>query len=218
MKNKTIIFDLDGTLIDSIKDIAICCNIILEKNSYPTHKIEAYNHFAGDGIKMLVTNAMTDGTSEEIIEDLTNQMREIYDNGKVHHNTKPYDGIIELLDKLKELNYSLSVLSNKPHNATNAYVDHLFKDNIFDEIHGQKQGIPRKPDPIGAINIAKSLNKDPKEVYFIGDTSTDMKTAKNAGMIAVGVAWGFRDKSELIAHGADFIAHNPEELLEIILK
>jgi phosphoglycolate phosphatase len=218
LSKKTVIFDLDGTLIDSIKDIAICCNIILEKNEYKTHEIEAYNHFAGDGIKMLVKNAMDKNTSEEIVDNISMQMRGIYDNGKVHENTKPYDGIVELLDDLKELNYSLSVLSNKPHNATNAYVNHLFKDTIFDEVHGQKEGIPRKPDPIGAINIANTLNTNPKDIYFVGDTSTDMKTAKGAGMIAIGVAWGFRDKSELLAHGADYIAHDAKELFEILSK
>jgi phosphoglycolate phosphatase len=217
LNKKTIIFDLDGTLIDSIKDIAICCNQVLKKNGYKTHEIKEYNYFAGAGIRQLVKNALPEGIDESKIDELTDQMKAIYSNA-IHENTKPYDGIEKLLKDLKDKEYSLSILSNKPHNATLLYVKSLFSDIEFDEIHGQKEDVPRKPNPIAAINIAKTLNKEPKNIFFVGDTSIDMQTAKNASMVAVGVVWGFRSEDELIKNGADFIAKDSNELWDILTK
>lgn len=217
MKNKkTIIFDLDGTLIDSLEDIANCMNQVLEELNIPTHKIDDYKYFVGGGISVLVDNALI-GYNQEIKEEVTKKFKIVYDQ-KLHSKTKPYDGIYELLDELVKLDCNLAVLSNKPHEFTIQYVDSLFKKYNFKEVHGQKNNIPKKPNPIAAIDIAKSLDTPCEEVFFIGDTMVDMQTAKNAKMIAVGVLWGFRDEKELKGNGADFLIKHPLDLLQIINK
>lgn len=211
---KTIIFDLDGTLIDSLEDIAVCMNKVLKDLNLPI--LEDYKYFVGSGVDVLVENVLKN-SSQEIKDEVTARFKKEYDQ-KLHENTKPFEGIYELLDELKKLDYNLAVLSNKPHDFTVKYVDYLFKDYEFIEVHGQKVDVPRKPDPIGAINIAKALNISCEEIYFVGDTMVDMQTAKNAGMIAIGVLWGFRDEKELNEHGADYLVSHPLEILEIIKK
>ena len=213
---KTIIFDLDGTLIDSLEDIAVCMNKVLEELNLPIHKMEDYKYFVGGGISVLVENALN-GHSDDIKEEVTKKFKVIYDQ-KLHAKTKPYEGIYELLDELEKENHNLAILSNKPHEFTIAYAKSLFDKYNFKEIHGQKSDIPKKPDPIAAINIAKVFDAPCEEVYFVGDTMVDMQTAKNAGMIAIGVLWGFRDEEELKEHGADFLVSHPLEILEIIKK
>lgn len=213
---KTIIFDLDGTLIDSLEDIAVCMNKVLEEMNIPTHKVEDYKYFVGGGISVLVENALA-GHDGSIKEEVTNRFKVIYDQ-KLHSKTLPYDGIYELLDELEKLDYNLGILSNKPHEFTIQYAQNLFSKYNFKEIHGQKSDIPKKPDPIAAINIAKSFDVPCKEVYFVGDTLVDMQTAKNAGMIGIGVLWGFRDAKELSEHGADFLVEHPLDILDVIKK
>lgn len=211
---KTIIFDLDGTLIDSLEDIAVCMNQVLKELNLPIHKMEDYKYFVGGGISVLIDNALK-GYSNEIKEEATKKFKVIYDQ-KLHSKTKPYDGIYELLDELEKLDVNLAILSNKPHEFTLQYANSLFDKYNFKEIHGQKQTIPKKPDPIAAINIAKSFDANCEEVYFVGDTMVDMQTAKNAKMIAIGVLWGFRDEKELSEHGADFLVNHPLEILKIV--
>jgi len=213
---KTIIFDLDGTLLDSIEDIAISMNKVLKELNLPIHKIEDYKYFVGSGVDVLVENALKE-SSQDMKKEVSARFKKEYDQ-KLHENTKPYEGIYELLDELKKLDYNLAVLSNKPHDFTVQYVDYLFKDYGFKEVQGQKVEVPRKPDPIGAINIAKALNIPCEEIFFVGDTLVDMKTAKSAGMKAIGVLWGFRDEKELNENGADFIVKHPLDILEIVKK
>ena len=217
MKNKkTIIFDLDGTLIDSLEDIANCMNYVLKELNLPIHKIDDYKYFVGGGISILVDNALK-GYNQEIKEEVTKRFKIVYDQ-KLHSKTKPYDGIYELLDELSKLDCNLAILSNKPHEFTIQYANSLFKKYNFKEVHGQKNNIPKKPDPTAAIDIAKSLNIPCEEIYFVGDTMVDMQTAKNANMIAVGVLWGFRDEKELKENGANFLIKHPLDLLQIIDK
>ena len=211
---KTIIFDLDGTLIDSLEDIAVCMNKVLEELNLPIHKIDDYKYFVGSGVDVLVNNALKD-SSQEIKNEVLERFKKEYDQ-QLHAKTKPYAGIYELLDELKKLDYNLAVLSNKPHDFTVAYINYLFKDYNFKEVHGQKKEVPRKPDPIGAINIAKALNIPCSEIFFVGDTMVDMQTAKSANMKAIGVLWGFRDEKELRENGADFIVKEPLEIINII--
>ena len=156
-------------------------------------------------------------SSDKVKEEVTNRFKVVYDQ-KLHAKTLPYDGIYDLLDELKRLDFKIGILSNKPHEFTIAYSNLLFNKYNFKEIHGQKSDIPKKPDPTAAINIAKSFDAPCEEVYFVGDTLVDMQTAKNAGMIAIGVLWGFRDEKELSEHGADFLVSHPLEILEIIKK
>lgn len=213
---KTIIFDLDGTLIDSLEDIAVCMNKVLEELNLPTYEINEYKYFVGGGISVLVDNALK-GESTQIKEEVTKRFKVIYDQ-KLHAKTKPYEGIYELLKELEKLDCNLAILSNKPHEFTVEYANSLFDNFNFKEVHGQKVDVPKKPDPIAAINIAKSFNTPCEEIYFVGDTMVDMQTAKNAGMIAIGVLWGFRDEKELNEHGADYLVSHPLEILEIIKK
>lgn len=211
---KTVIFDLDGTLLDSIEDIASSMNKVLESLQLPTHKIEDYKHFVGGGVDILVENALNN-QSKEIKDEVIKRFKIEYD-GKLHSKTLPYDGIYELLDELKKLDINLAVLSNKPHEFTVSYVNHFFKNYNFKEIHGQKKDVPKKPDPKAALNIVKCLDSSCENTYFIGDTKIDMQTAKSANMTAIGVLWGFRDEKELRDFGADFIVSNPLEILKII--
>ena len=211
---KTVIFDLDGTLLDSIEDIASSMNKVLESLQLPTHKIEDYKHFVGGGVDILVENALNN-QSKEIKDEVIKRFKIEYD-GKLHSKTLPYDGIYELLDELKKLDINLAVLSNKPHEFTVSYVNHFFKNYNFKEIHGQKKDVPKKPDPKAALDIVKCLDSSCENTYFIGDTKIDMQTAKSANMTAIGVLWGFRDEKELRYFGADFIVSNPLEILKII--
>lgn len=211
---KTVIFDLDGTLLDSIEDIASSMNKVLESLQLPTHKIEDYKHFVGGGVDILVENALSN-QSKEIKYEVIKRFKIEYD-GKLHSKTLPYDGIYELLDELKKLDINLAVLSNKPHEFTVSYVNHFFKNYNFKEIHGQKKDVPKKPDPKAALDIVKCLDSSCENTYFIGDTKIDMQTAKSANMTAIGVLWGFRDEKELRENGADFIVKEPLEIINII--
>ncbi|MCT7444578.1 HAD family hydrolase [Aliarcobacter cryaerophilus] len=211
---KTVIFDLDGTLLDSIEDIASSMNKVLESLQLPTHKIEDYKHFVGGGVDILVENALNN-QSKEIKDEVIKRFKIEYD-GKLHSKTLPYDGIYELLDELKKLDINLAVLSNKPHEFTVSYVNHFFKNYNFKQIHGQKKDVPKKPDPKAALDIVKCLDSSCENTYFVGDTKIDMQTAKSANMTAIGVLWGFRDEKELRDFGADFIVSNPLEILKII--
>ena len=211
---KTVIFDLDGTLLDSIEDIASSMNKVLESLQLPTHKIEDYKHFVGGGVDILVENALNN-QSKEIKDEVIKRFKIEYD-GKLHSKTLPYDGIYELLDELKKLDINLAVLSNKPHEFTVSYVNHFFINYNFKEINGQKKDVPKKPDPKAALDIVKCLDSSCENTYFIGDTKIDMQTAKSANMTAIGVLWGFRDEKELKEHGADFIVKEPLEIINII--
>ena len=210
---KTLIFDLDGTLLDSIYDIALCMNEVLTSLKLDTYKIDEYKYFVGSGMDVLIDNALKN--SIELKDEATKRFKELYEFN-LHKNTKPYDGIYELLDELVKLDCNLAVLSNKPDFMTKEYVKTLFKDYPFLEVHGQKEQQAKKPDPIQALNIASKLKINPSEIFFVGDTKVDMQTAKSANMKAIGVLWGFRDEKELRDFGADFIVSNPLEILKII--
>lgn len=211
---KAIIFDLDGTLIDSLIDIALCANKVLEEFNLPSHKIDAYRNFLGGGALFLIKNCMPRNSSDEMIEKVLERFKVVYDEQQ-HFNTKPYEGIYELLKELKNRNIKVGVLSNKPHYFTCKYIDEFFKDLNLDEVHGQKDEVPRKPDPKGAIDIANSFGIACENIFFVGDSDVDMNTAKNANMIAVGVEWGFRGPFELIENGAKHIVKTPNEILDL---
>lgn len=212
---KGIIFDLDGTLIDSLEDIAINANMVLKELGYKEHNLESYKNFVGDGAKVLIENAMPKNSSELQIEEALELFKKYYEQA-LHKNTKLYEGIENMLNELVGSDFSLGVLSNKPHKFTKLYVEQLLGDIPFIEVLGQREDTPKKPHPIGALQIAQKFDIEPENIYFIGDTSTDIKTAKNANMIAVGVSWGFRSIDELLESGADYIINSPEELLKIV--
>jgi phosphoglycolate phosphatase len=216
MKKKAVIFDLDGTLVDSIQDIAIAMNQVLEKLGYKKHKEDDYQNFVGDGALMLVQNAMPLNTDENKIEEALELFKKIYGDG-IHLHSKPYEGIKKMLDTLSKTELILTVLSNKPHKFTLEFIEYFFKDYPFIEVHGQKKEVPKKPHPMGAINIAIALNLEANEIIFVGDTPTDINTAKSAGMCSIGVSWGYRSVDELILAKADYIANDPEHLTQLLL-
>ena len=217
MSQKAVIFDLDGTLIDSLEDLANSVNQTLNEFGFNTHKINAYKHFIGDGVKVLLQRATNNNLDEQTIAKLHERFKVIYKK-EIDSKTKVYDGIYELFEKLEKENYPKAILSNKPHNFTLDYIKKFFSDYSFINISGQKDSIPKKPDPKAALLIANEFKKDVKDIYFVGDTKIDIQTAKNAGMISIGVLWGFRDEKELRENGADFIVSNTDELYNILLS
>lgn len=217
MSQKAVIFDLDGTLIDSLEDLANSVNQTLKEFGFNTHEINAYKYFIGDGVKVLLKRATNEKENEETIEKLHKRFKVIYKK-EIDSKTKVYEGIHQLLGKLENQAYPKAILSNKPHNFTLDCMNKFFSDYSFVNISGQKDSIAKKPDASAALLIAKDLEKDVENIYFVGDTKIDMQTAKNAGMIAIGVLWGFRDEKELRDNGADFIVSNTDELYNILIS
>ena len=145
---------------------------------------------------MLVENSLPKNSSKELIKEVLQLFKKIYGDG-IHQHSKPYDGIYEMLNTIGKSDLILTVLSNKPHKFTLEFIEYFFKEYPFVEVHGQKKEVPKKPDPMGAHNIAQALNLDPNEIIFVGDTPTDINTAKSAGMMSIGVSWGYRTVEEL---------------------
>ena len=217
MTQKAVIFDLDGTLIDSLEDLANSVNQTLKEFGFLTHEIDAYKYFIGDGVKILLKKATEYKVDDETISKLHERFKVIYKN-EIDTRTTVYKGIYSLLEKLENTNYPKAILSNKPHNFTLDCMNKFFPDFSFVNISGQKNTIPKKPNAQAALIIADEFKKDVKDIYFVGDTKIDMQTAKNAGMIAIGVLWGFREEKELRDNGADFIVSNTEELYKILIS
>ena len=217
MGYKAVIFDLDGTLVNSIEDIADAMNTVLHSYNYPTHSYEAYKQFVGSGIKRLVIKALPENQHQEAqIKTIYNEMMHVYST-QCTQKTKPYHDIIDLLNQLKAENIKLAVLSNKVDQLTKKIVLTLFPD-YFEAVEGLSNEARKKPNPIKAIEISKILNLPPEAVIFVGDTAIDIQTAQNANMLAVGVSWGFRDKNELIESGAKHILNHPLELMDLFLN
>lgn len=213
---KCCIFDLDGTLIDSLADLSIGMNYALEKNKYPVHVKELYRNFVGDGVKMLVKRALPDDASQDIQKKVLADYSEYYSEHYLDF-TRPYTGINEMLADLKTMGIICCVLSNKPDAFTQRLINELFR-NTFDLVIGQSDTFPNKPHPAALKHILEKLNVKEEESLFIGDSNTDILTGKNAGLSTVGVTWGFRGATELEQAGSDFIIDSPEQLVEMIKK
>jgi phosphoglycolate phosphatase len=216
MNIKAIIFDLDGTILDTIEDLADAANEMLINNDFKTNTLQEYISWVGDGVEDLIRRALPKKNFSDI--EISNYVEEFKNNySKLCLNkTKPYAGIPELLSKLKERKIKTVVFSNKAHQFTIMITNYFFKEGLFDEIIGERKGYPRKPDPYVAIEIMKSLKVKPDETLFIGDSGNDMKTAIAAGITPVGVLWGYRNKAELIDSGAKFIIEKPDEILGLL--
>lgn len=212
---KACIFDLDGTLLDTLDSISMCANGALEKYGLAPHKREMYKYFAGDGQKTLVDRAVAaSGGDDSISDGVLAEYRRLFADGCTY-NVKPYDGIKHMLDALKAGGVMIAVLTNKPHpNAINA-LEREFGAGYFDCILGIKDGVKLKPDPQGAETVMSKLGVNRDECLYIGDTIVDMRTGKGAGIFTVGVTWGFRDEDELRAGNADAVIERPEEILSI---
>ena len=218
MLHKAILFDLDGTLLDTLEDIAGCANHVLSEMGFPTHPLDAYRHFVGDGAGMLVRRVLPDGARDEkTIRGCLKAFGDYYKRDG-HSTVRLYDGISGLLDGLIGRGLKLSILSNKPHAMTLKVVGSHLPGWDFDLVLGQRDSIPRKPDPAGAFEVADALGIPPSGFLFLGDTAVDMRTAVSAGMFPVGALWGFRDKEELLESGAKALLNNPLELLDLLDK
>lgn len=216
MNYNAVIFDLDGTLLDSIEDLADSMNAVLKSAGFPVHDVESYKYYVGDGMEKLVFRALPEVYRDnETVKQFSEKMQEEYAK-RWNKKTRPYDGIPELLDILAGKNIHMAVLSNKPDNFTKLIVKELLPNWNFRVVCGDRNGIPKKPDPKGALEIAGALGLQPKNVLYLGDTGTDMQTANNAGMFAVGALWGFRKREELVINGAKALIDNPLDLLHLI--
>ena len=214
---KAVIFDLDGTLSDSINSIKYCGDRALAPFGIGPFETKQYCYFVGDGAANLVKRALIAGGDEELVhfEEAFALYKEIFRDNCMYQ-VKPYDGIRELLAKLKEAGVKIAVLSNKPHLETIRVIETLFGKDYFDVIQGQKEGVAIKPSPEGAFQVLEQLNLTAEEILYLGDTATDMKTGKGAGAFTVGALWGFRERRELEESHADAIIGHPLELLEYL--
>jgi len=215
MKFKGIIFDLDGTLVNSLEDISDAMNKVLQGLNFPTHTYETYQYFIGSGLRNLVSKALpaTNNSDEQIeicFECMINEYREI-----CTLKTKPYDGIVELLENLTSQNIKMAVFSNKADELTKKIASEIFP-NHFDQAVGLSTETLKKPNPFEALEIGKKWNLKPEEILFVGDSDIDMQTAVNANMFPVGVTWGYRTEEELKNSGAKLVVNKASELIEIL--
>lgn len=205
-----ILFDLDGTLVDSLGDIAGAMNDALVSVARPAHPVDDYRRMVGDGLELLARRALGPAHAG-LLPEVIAAYRTRYD-ARLDATTRPYDGVPALLEALRGV--PLGVLSNKPHAATLEVVRRLLP-APWVVVLGERPGVPRKPDPAGALEAARALGARPQDVLFVGDTATDMRTAVAAGMVPVGCLWGFRDEAELRAAGARHLLARPGELLAL---
>jgi len=215
---KLIIFDLDGTLLDTVADLAASTNYALSRCGFPTHETSAYHLFIGNGINKLFERALPAGakTTENILH-VRSHFLEYYGA----HNaelTAPYEGIPELLHKLQAIGIKLAVASNKYQQATEELVQYFFPKNEFVAVFGQRENVPSKPDPTIIYDILAIAKVEKNEVLYIGDSGVDMQTALNAGLDAVGVTWGLRPRSELEQYSPKYMVNKAEEVLNILTQ
>ena len=213
MPTQALIFDLDGTLLDTLEDLTCATNHVLEHLGQPAIPQSTCRQMIGNGARVLLKRAV--GGDQRAMEDALDRFLAYYDEHKYDHTT-PFAGIPKTLDALAERGRRFAVLSNKPHPATTQMVAHLLSDWDFEVVFGQREGMPLKPDPTAALDICQRMEVQPGDVTFVGDSGEDMAVAKAAGMFAVGVTWGLRDEPELREHGADVIIHSPHQLLEVL--
>ena len=210
---KGCIFDLDGTLVDSLEDLANSTNEVLSFYGYPTHELDLYNYFVGNGVRKLVERSLPEDKKDQTDECL-NQFYEVY-NRRCLECTYVFEGIVTLLKYLKSKGLYLAVVTNKPDYLAKKICDHYFKD-IFVDVIGNREDFPLKPDPTSTLSLISCLNLSKDECLFIGDSNVDIYTGQNAKMKSVGVTWGFRTRDELVEAGASYVVDFPSEIKEII--
>jgi len=213
MKRKAVLFDLDGTLLDTLEDLCDSVNRVLAARGFPIHPLDAYRYYVGDGAATLFRRVLPENQNgDEMVQNCLLDFREDYGrNWNV--KTKPYPGIEELLDALTERGIQMTVLSNKPDETTKKCIEGLLPRWKFAPVLGQREGVPKKPDPAGVTEITETLGLHPSAFLYLGDTGTDMRTATAAGMFPVGALWGFRTEEELTETGARALIREPLELL-----
>ncbi len=215
---KAIFFDLDGTLINSLSDLANASNFALKTQALPTHSFDKYRYFVGNGIPNLMKRILPENLQTEENVQKTKAIFLEYYREHFADYTVVYDGIKELIKRLKENGYTLAIITNKAQEMTDLIVKKLFDDDSFDLVIGKRDSMPTKPDPTVVLYALKKLNLNADECIFVGDSNVDIFTAKNSGMTPIGVTWGFRDAKELIESGAAYLIENPLELLNIVMN
>ncbi len=216
MKIDGIVFDLDGTLIDTLEDLKDSVNFALAKFNFPARSLDEIRSFVGNGVKRLVYLSVPEGTSEETSEECLNIFKEHY-KGNSRNKTAPYAGINEMLEKVNENGYKTAVVTNKIQDAAIEIIRSFFGDRI-DVIIGQVDGVAQKPEPDGVWLALEKLGVSKENAVYVGDSEVDCMTAHNAGIPCIGVTWGFRDRSVLEEHKAEFIIGKPEEIFEVLTK
>ena len=212
---KLCIFDMDGTVVNTINSIAYFANKALEKYGLPSIPTEKYKRLVGNGAEILVRRMLdTVGGSEQDYESVLNEYNTTYDND-FFYLTEAYKGIPEMLDELKKMGVKTAILSNKPDSTAKKVADKLFGAERVDLCFGAREGKPLKPDPQSVYEIMDIFGTEKEDCLYVGDTATDMQTAKNAGLYSVGVLWGFRDEQELKGANADIIISEPRKIVEL---
>ncbi len=215
MKYKAIIFDLDGTILSTLDDLADSVNYALSENGYPNRSTQEVRRFVGNGIRKLIERSCPKNLPQEKVDKVHSDFTRHY---KIHCNDKTcaYNGVPEMLYKLKQEKIKLAVLSNKADYAVKDLCK-LHFDGYFDSIAGEKEGIPRKPAPDGVYAVLKELGVSANECAYVGDSDVDIETANNAGLSCITVGWGFRDRDELIKAGATCIVSSTDELTQVLI-
>jgi len=216
MEYKAVIFDLDGTLLDTLEDLADAMNRTLEERGFPSHPVKAYRYFVGNGVAKIVSRTLPpDKQDKELRADCIKAFLEEYDRNW-NRKTRPYDGVAELLDALTMKQIPMAIFTNKPHAFAELCVQEFLSRWKFKAVFGQRDGYPLKPDPAVPQGIAGMLNISPEQFLYLGDSDADMKTAVNAGMLPVGALWGFRSEEELRDAGAVELISRPADLLKLV--
>ena len=213
---RCVIFDLDGTLLNTLDDLADAGNYALEQLGFRTHGIEEYKYFVGNGIPKLIQRILPMGSDRDLCDKAHRLFLEYYSYHSTD-KTKPYDGICSLLSKLKTDGVKTGVATNKDHRFSEKLV-HTFFDDMIQVVCGRKDGTPKKPDPFSVNYIIEQLRAEKRETLYVGDSNVDIEAAHNAGLDSCGVLWGFRTEAELRESGAYYIAKSPNELYQIVSK
>lgn len=215
---KGIIFDLDGTLLDTLDDIADAANNVLSKLGIEPVEKKKYRKFIGDGVRELFRKLLEyrNSFSEEKLSVCVSMMKEEYSKNYLS-KTKPYDGIYELLGFIASKGFKMSILSNKQHLFTQELVKYFFSNFDFVVVKGIENSEDKKPNPKLALEISKVMKVSPSDIFFVGDSATDVLTAKNAGMKSVGVTWGFKTLEEILSAKPDYVVNSPKEIIQILL-
>lgn len=212
---KAVVFDLDGTLVNSLEDLSASTNYALSAYGFPTHETEKYKYFVGDGMQKLIERVLPKQNRDKETKEKVFESFFKYYSGHYLDKTVAYDGIHNVLDILLKNGIKIAVVSNKKDDMAKIVTDKIFG-NIFDYVTGKREGYPTKPDPTLTLEVIDILGVKPEECLFVGDSGMDMAVAVNSGCIAVGVLWGFREEQELKQNGADYIIDNPLKLAGLI--
>ncbi|MDL2236614.1 HAD family hydrolase [Christensenellaceae bacterium OttesenSCG-928-K19] len=216
MKNKAILFDMDGTILDTLEDLFESVNELLRKLGHPARTKDEVRLATGHGVRHLIATTLPAGMTDAYVDRAILDYKEIYKRN-MHNHTAPYNGIPEMIQAVRDLGYKTGVLSNKPDYATKILCDTMFE-GLIDIPLGDRPDIKRKPAPDGVYLLLEKLQADAAQSYFVGDSDVDIQTGKNAGLTTIGVSWGLRDEALLQEEGADVIIHMPEELTALLEK